>query len=67
MTYFILSLHLLQRLDKDGQFLITSDRDEKVRVSHYPNAYNIGSYCLGHEEYVEFNSKKQEVLIYILF
>lgn len=36
----------------DEKFLITCDRDEKIRVSHYPNTYNICSFCLGHTEYV---------------
>jgi len=34
------------------QFIITCDRDDKIRVSHYPNAYNVHGYCLGHSEYV---------------
>ena len=34
------------------QFLLTADRDEKIRLSHYPNAYNIQGYCLGHTEFV---------------
>lgn len=35
-----------------GKFIITCDRDEKIRCSHFPNAYNIVSYCLGHTEFV---------------
>lgn len=35
-----------------GKFVITCDRDEKIRVSCYPNSYNIMSYCLGHREFV---------------
>lgn len=34
------------------RFVITSDRDEKVRITNYPQTENIQSYCLGHLEYV---------------
>ncbi|KAJ9588336.1 hypothetical protein L9F63_018262 [Diploptera punctata] len=48
--------HLSMLLDvlvtPDERFVITCDRDEKIRVSCYPNAYNIQSYCLGHKEFV---------------
>ncbi|KAJ2485100.1 hypothetical protein EV174_001966, partial [Coemansia sp. RSA 2320] len=33
-------------------FVLTCDRDEKLRVSKYPNAYNIQSFGLGHTEFV---------------
>jgi len=33
-------------------YIVTCDRDEKVRVSNFPNSYNIAQYCLGHTEYV---------------
>eukprot|EP01112_Ceratiomyxa_fruticulosa_P018497 TRINITY_DN591_c0_g1_i1.p1 TRINITY_DN591_c0_g1~~TRINITY_DN591_c0_g1_i1.p1 ORF type:complete len:441 (-),score=104.03 TRINITY_DN591_c0_g1_i1:271-1593(-) len=33
-------------------FLITSDRDEKIRVSQFPAAFIIESFCLGHKEFV---------------
>lgn len=36
----------------DCKYIITCDRDEKIRVSKYPNCYNIESYCLGHEQFV---------------
>ncbi|KAF8840818.1 hypothetical protein BDN67DRAFT_967996 [Paxillus ammoniavirescens] len=39
-------------LTPDEQFIITSDRDEHIRVSWYPQGYTIESYCLGHEKYV---------------
>ncbi|KAJ2144279.1 hypothetical protein IWW43_005230 [Coemansia sp. RSA 1935] len=33
-------------------YVLTCDRDEKLRVSKYPNAYNIQSFGLGHTEFV---------------
>jgi WD40 repeat protein len=43
--------------------LITSDRDEKIRVSAYPNTYNITSFLLGHTDYVAgFQSIDDETL-----
>ena len=35
-----------------GKYVITCDRDEKIRVSRFPNAYNIHSFCLGHTDFV---------------
>lgn len=34
------------------KFIVTCDRDEKVRVTNYPSAYNIQAYLLGHREFV---------------
>lgn len=34
------------------KFILTSDRDEKIRLSNFPNSYNIYGYCLGHTEFV---------------
>ncbi|XP_071511666.1 tRNA (guanine-N(7)-)-methyltransferase non-catalytic subunit WDR4-like [Diadema antillarum] len=36
----------------DNQFIITAERDEKIRVSCLPNAYSIHTFCLGHTEFV---------------
>ncbi|RKP34936.1 hypothetical protein BJ085DRAFT_6614, partial [Dimargaris cristalligena] len=33
-------------------YVITADRDEKIRVSKYPNSYTIQSFCLGHTAFV---------------
>lgn len=48
--------HLSMLLDilitDDEKYVITTDRDEKIRVSMYPNSYNILSYCLGHAKFV---------------
>lgn len=37
-------------LSEDDKFVVTSDRDEHIRVSRYPNGYNIECFCLGHTE-----------------
>lgn len=39
-------------LTRDDKYLITCDRDEKIRVSCYPNSYNIHSFCLGNLDFV---------------
>ncbi|CAC5409707.1 TRM82 [Mytilus coruscus] len=48
--------HLSMLLDivvaRNDEFVVTCDRDEKIRVSCYPNSYNVHSYCLKHTEYV---------------
>lgn len=48
--------HLSMLLDvlitEDERYIITTDRDEKIRVSMFPNSYNIVSYCLGHKKFV---------------
>ncbi|KAF4527775.1 hypothetical protein B566_EDAN015831 [Ephemera danica] len=48
--------HIAMLLDilitPDERFLISCDRDEKIRVSCFPNTYNIHSYCLGHDLFV---------------
>ena len=35
--------------------MVTADRDEKIRISHYPNSYNIHSYLMAHKEYGDLN------------
>ncbi|XP_037938126.1 tRNA (guanine-N(7)-)-methyltransferase non-catalytic subunit wuho [Teleopsis dalmanni] len=36
----------------DQKFIITCDRDEKIRITNYPKTYEIHGYCLGHTEFV---------------
>jgi len=32
--------------------IVTGDRDKKIRISSYPDVYNIISYCLGHSTFL---------------
>eukprot|EP00158_Paraphelidium_tribonemae_P001900 Partr_v1_DN24927_c0_g1_i2_m45422 putative Required for the formation of N(7)-methylguanine at position 46 (m7G46) in tRNA. In the complex, it is required to stabilize and induce conformational change of the catalytic subunit len=34
------------------RFLISADRDEKIRVTHHPSTHLIHNFCLGHTDYV---------------
>lgn len=62
--------HLSMLLDvlitEDMKYILTTDRDEKIRVSMVPNCYNIMSYCLGHTKFVTNISElphKKSILI----
>ncbi|ETN64192.1 hypothetical protein AND_004071 [Anopheles darlingi] len=48
--------HMSQILDvaisPDERYIVTCDRDEKIKVTSYPDCHNIECYCLGHLEYV---------------
>jgi hypothetical protein len=44
------TLFPFQAITPKDEYVITCDRDEKIRVSNYLNAYNIHTYCLGHSE-----------------
>ena len=37
---------------EDERLLITSDRDEKIRIHQFPQTYNIKHFCLLHKEYI---------------
>ncbi|XP_057198147.1 tRNA (guanine-N(7)-)-methyltransferase non-catalytic subunit wdr4-like [Triplophysa rosa] len=39
-------------LSPDDKYIITADRDEKIRVSFRLQPYNIQAFCLGHREFV---------------
>ena len=46
-------MDLLVAEASNGQkYILTCDRDEKIRVSCYPNAYNILNFCLGHTDFI---------------
>ncbi|KAK5974221.1 tRNA (guanine-N(7)-)-methyltransferase non-catalytic subunit [Trichostrongylus colubriformis] len=47
-----ISMVLDVAISSDGRYLLVADRDEKIRVSRYPEAYVIQSFCLGHSAYV---------------
>ncbi|XP_062861862.1 tRNA (guanine-N(7)-)-methyltransferase non-catalytic subunit wdr4 [Trichomycterus rosablanca] len=47
-----LSMLLGISLSPDDKYIITADRDEKIRVSHRTSPYNIQAFCLGHTEFV---------------
>ncbi|XP_053242785.1 tRNA (guanine-N(7)-)-methyltransferase non-catalytic subunit WDR4 isoform X1 [Podarcis raffonei] len=47
-----LSLLLDVALSPDDQYILTADRDEKIRVSLTRAPHNIVSFCLGHREFV---------------
>ncbi|XP_017465373.1 PREDICTED: tRNA (guanine-N(7)-)-methyltransferase non-catalytic subunit wuho [Rhagoletis zephyria] len=36
----------------DNKYIITCDRDDKIRVTNYPATHDIHGYCLGHKEFV---------------
>ncbi|XP_033864093.3 tRNA (guanine-N(7)-)-methyltransferase non-catalytic subunit wdr4 [Acipenser ruthenus] len=47
-----LSMLLGVTLSYNDKYVITADRDEKIRVSILKSPYNIESFCLGHTEFV---------------
>ncbi|GFX62766.1 hypothetical protein TNCV_3350921 [Trichonephila clavipes] len=61
-----ISLILDIAVSNDDKYLATCDRDGKIKISCYPNSYNILNYCLGHQEFVssiQFISLPEEKLL----
>lgn len=47
-------------------YLFSADRDEKIRVSKFPNSFDIEIFCLGHKKYITqvlILSNKPEILV----
>uniref|UniRef100_A0A1I8EBN8 tRNA (guanine-N(7)-)-methyltransferase non-catalytic subunit n=1 Tax=Wuchereria bancrofti TaxID=6293 RepID=A0A1I8EBN8_WUCBA len=49
-------------MSSDRRFLTSVDRDEKIRISHYPECYVIHRFCLGHSSYVSSVQSKDALL-----
>lgn len=49
-TSALLFLTLAQAVSPDDRFVLTADRDEKIRVSWALAPHSIESFCLGHTE-----------------
>ncbi|TNN03684.1 hypothetical protein fugu_000713 [Takifugu bimaculatus] len=47
-----LSMLLAVTTSPDDRYIISADRDEKIRVSRLGSPYNIQSFCLGHRQFV---------------
>uniref|UniRef100_A0A0R3RU87 tRNA (guanine-N(7)-)-methyltransferase non-catalytic subunit n=1 Tax=Elaeophora elaphi TaxID=1147741 RepID=A0A0R3RU87_9BILA len=49
-------------MSNDRRFLTSADRDEKIRISRYPQCYVIHRFCLGHTSYVNSIQSKGTLL-----
>ena len=43
---------LISSNKSEERYIVTSDKDEKIRVSRWPHAYDIQCFCMGHVQYV---------------
>ncbi|ESO06948.1 hypothetical protein HELRODRAFT_110956 [Helobdella robusta] len=53
---FVVAGHVSMLLDIElcdaDRYLVSCDRDEKIRISNYPNCYNVHQFCLAHTDFV---------------
>ena len=43
------------------KFILSSDRDEKIRVSHFPDTQNVQSYLLGHTSFITCTAVSNDI------
>lgn len=46
------SMVLDVKVTHNGRYILTADRDEKIRISEFQHPYVINEFCLGHREFV---------------
>jgi tRNA (guanine-N(7)-)-methyltransferase subunit TRM82 len=49
--------------DNSNSYLVTADRDEKIRISRFPESYIIEGFLLGHSEYVTAIASSSSLLV----
>jgi hypothetical protein len=48
----VTDMQVIQKKGTNVRYVVTSDKDEKIRVSRWPHSYDIVSFCLGHTQYI---------------
>lgn len=43
---------MIKKTGSDSRYVVTSDKDEKIRVSRWPHSYDAICYCMGHTQYI---------------
>ncbi|KAG9509416.1 putative cytosolic iron-sulfur protein assembly protein CIAO1 [Fragariocoptes setiger] len=44
---------ILDDKQENIKYILSADRDEKIRITRYPDCHNIERYCFGHKAFVE--------------
>lgn len=50
MNLLVCTRRTAQAMSMAGKLVVTVDRDARVRISHYPQAYAIYAFGMGHTE-----------------